>query len=1020
MNFWQGVLQGYQTAYNANPTPANLLTFQTEVANFILLVIEGAQNTAAGQDITTMIDKETVASYFTNELTANGIVYTPGVANPSAEQIAINKEAHLVVMETDTTGHPVLEVEAEIQAFIALLHTTNETFTLTVGQDTFTTGTGNDTYNAPLAGVFGNQNTLTNLDKIVDSGPNNVLTAGFEGSFSAANGVTIQGVQTWNIENIGTHGVVTIAGAISGLTSLTYNDNFGNNSLEIGTNLSPIQLPTGVPASGFNLTVENALGSAKNHAEVDLKFATTALSGTDTINVTANVVGNSKDNDLDDAFGIAAGAPAHGAVAAVGFATWNVLSEGVGVSSVNDIALGGDGSKTATTLNVTDDGSTTIIYATKGSDSGGAADWADLKVINAAALDGNLGTTGQLTITGGETTADSNGAGLLADNHTALTSVTGGTGADVFDLSASTWSKTTTVAIDNVSINGGANTTGQNSLFDANAVAGSDSGIGTVVELSQTEVTTISDAYAGTTGAFAEWMGVTNLLIVTNDTKDAIAINMDDFPGTNIVTLANGHSGNWVPEVGNIAITNAADGFTFNFQDVQAAGNFSIVGIGGSGSTATINYGTGYLDTDPVGTTGAGAQTFVSTGIDNVDANLFGASGLTASENTVYAGGIVAVGVNGGTGETLTVDSNVGLALAYDGHSILSDTTLALFGGVETTTVTPPFITTWSETGTLDLKGTAEYWLGVTNASTIDDSVKTAPLNMEAPGDAIDYGQSGVTVTADGADSILQGNLDIHGIISVDVGNDTLTDTAGGVTFYGNGDADTITMGDGVTNANDVVFGEFDLNGTALRLDVETFGVTTPGFWGAPSGTFGNQGTSTSVDLTTITGFTVGSDNLTFNVSAWVGVHLVDGASALANHAITDANASGSTVFLGTAGLTLGVGSAATTTGHVDLILDGINAQNFANAAALAASIGTTGVGNFILGHAPTGGGVDLLVAYNTGTAVNIADVHISGTSTNTGADTVTASDMVSLVGVTSLASLGTTANATHIVFDHV
>ena len=47
-----------------------------------------------------------------------------------------------------------------------------------------------------------------------------------------------------------------------------------------------------------------------------------------------------------------------------GFATWNVNS--TGANALNDIALGTLGSTAATTLNVTDDGSATIIWADQG------------------------------------------------------------------------------------------------------------------------------------------------------------------------------------------------------------------------------------------------------------------------------------------------------------------------------------------------------------------------------------------------------------------------------------------------------------------------------------------------------------------------------------------------------------------------------------------------------------------------------------------------------------------------------
>ena len=788
---------------------------------------------------------------------------------------------------------------------------------------------------------------------------------------------------------------------------------------------------------------------------VDLIFATNAFTGTDTINVTANIVGNNG-MGLDDTYGIAAGAPGHGSVSAIGFQTWNVYSEGVGVSSENNIALGADGAQTATTLKVTDDGSTTIIYATNISGSNGAADWANLTTIDAS------GTTGQLTITGGETHSNPMGAGLLADNTTMLSTVIGGSGPDVFDLSSSTWaatagSKYTGEIIDQVSINGGGNTTGTNSLYDSNDVVPGQ-GLGTVVELSGAEVNTITAAYPGLTGAFAEWTGVPTLYIVlpygevstgaeesgvyaanTPPPPLDLNINWADFPGTGTITLANSHSGNWLT-VGDVTITNAPTDGMFNFQDVQSAGDFSITGIGGVGDTDTITYGTGYLSTDPVYD-----SSFTSLNIDNLNVYVYGASDLTTNQTSVYNGGIVDVGNSGneagsGGGTILTIHSNVGLDLADNGHNeTLSVDTLTLFGGTETITTLPSFTVTWSDTGTVNLDGTAEYWLGVTNASTINDNVSTEPLIMNAPGDAIDYGIGGVTVTADGKDSQLQGNLDIvhfgsgsyggsggsggsgydGGVNFTSTGDDTLTDTAGHTTFYGAGGTDTINLGGGTNN---VVFGEYSLNGSTHILLVTEGTGTDPGFWDAAqndlggshgpdtgngTGTFDN---STSNDTTTIYNFDLGSDVLTFNVSAWAGSHLVDAASA-SNAAITDSSNLTATQYLGTPGIALGT----TSSGHVDLILDAI--QTFSSASQLAAAIGTLGVGDFILGAVPPSKGEDMLVAYSNGTDITIADVHVTGSYADTGKDTVTAYDMVHLVGITSLANLATN---TVIDFAHV
>ena len=332
----------------------------------------------------------------------------------------------------------------------------------------------------------------------------------------------------------------------------------------------------------------------------------------------------------------------------------------------------------------------------------------------------------------------------------------------------------------------------------------------------------------------------------------------------------------------------------------------------------------------------------------------------------------------------------------------------------------------------------------MTNATTINDTVGTEALLMNAPGDAIDdtasqggspTGLSGVTVTAAGADSLLQGNLDIYhfgsgsyagsgasgdyvpgGTTFTAIGNDTLSDTSGNTYFYGNGGQDNITLGAG---GNTVVFGMYSINGDGsqtsgalLQLITEGTEASAPGFWGNGSnfpggGTpDGGGGFSTTSDsITTITGWTLGSDTLQFNVLAWAATdaQLVDGVTLAQIPA--NAVSEGFSQYLGTPGITLGPAGPPGSPAHVYLVLDAI--QIYANASDLAAGIEAGGIGNFLLGATPTIP-VDILVAYSTGADINIADVHIHGTNANTASDTITASDMVQLVGLTSLANLGT------------
>jgi hypothetical protein len=629
-----------------------------------------------------------------------------------------------------------------------------------------------------------------------------------------------------------------------------------------------------------------------------------------------------------------------------------------------------------------------------------------------------------LTVTGGELSY-----GLLASNTSALVTVYGGSGADVFDLTASMWTAT---ELAGVTINGNfatntPNTTGTNFFVNSDdapayVTASGGAGTGTVVELNCTEIGTISaiatDAFGG------GWSNVPTLYdVAVGSGLGTVSgnINMADFPGTGIVTLANTHSGNYV-DAGNISVTNAPNDFIFNFQDVQSAGNFAIVGVGGVGDTATINYGTGYLSTDPVD----GSESFSTQGIDNVIVNVFGESGLTLSTNPVYLKGIVAVANSTGA-EVLTIDSNVGLQLANDGtNAVVSHDTLSLFGGVESTTVLPPFITSWTETGTLDLTGTGFIWLGVTNASTIDSS--GGGQFWMGPDDAIDYGTNagtasanivGDVVTANGGDDIVQGTLDHNR-----TGNDVLTDLSGDTVFLGDGGSDQIFMGQGNGLDNEVYFGIYSINNTNKDMQIGGAGFANAGFWGnnnsggpqsiatMAAGTANGWSSDlihtagTGFDITQVNGFALGTtddDQLWFNPNSW---DHGSGNGALVTGGLTDVSASLTTVgFTSTQNGSLTGGQLTATTNFLLYSTLG----TVPDAASLAADL--SGPAGYIEFTTPTTSGTQyhMLVAFGDGSNIHIADVDFIGNgSASTQGMTIYASDMVELMGQSSLLTLGT------------
>src|SRR5271169_1076501 len=182
LGFWRGQIL---------PVINNPAALAQELGVFILQVALGAQPS----DASVLQAKVTVADFMTQQFTQHGVLF--GNDGSEADQFA-----HTVI--ADVHGPADVPTQEAAAAQFAIAPPTGSTFELTVGQDHFT-GTGLDTVNGPLAGVFGNQPTLTDFDNLVSTGGQffpSVLNASFDGD-AHAQGVNIVGFQTWNIVNDG-------------------------------------------------------------------------------------------------------------------------------------------------------------------------------------------------------------------------------------------------------------------------------------------------------------------------------------------------------------------------------------------------------------------------------------------------------------------------------------------------------------------------------------------------------------------------------------------------------------------------------------------------------------------------------------------------------------------------------------------------------------------------------------------------------------------------------------------------
>ena len=860
----------------------------------------------------------------------------------------------------------------------------------------------NITVNAPLSGIGGFQPSLTSGDVIqLQSTQANALNANFNGG-STVTGVTIQNAQTWTINQAG-GGSVFIQGApaaIDGVTTLTFNGNGLNaENLQVGIPGAGIDRTTA--ASGFNLNISNVASNPVTGI-VTVYFDPLSFHGGDQINVHANAVTNTLGGTVTSqpaALFINAGSGG-----AAGFATWNVNS--TGANSVNDIALGALGSTAARTLNITDDGSTTIIW----NDAGGA-EWAGLTTINAA------GTTGALTVTGGEFGPN----GLLSGDTTALTMVQAGSGTDLFDLSAYAGS---TAQVAGLSIFG--------------------SSIGTTtIELNNAEINKISGVAQN---AFANWQNVAVLDDVgspgTAHGEVGGPFNMADFPGTLTVSLLSSSSGLNPDQTAPIVVTKAPDGLNFDFNSTDQHGNnFSVAGsdtAGGAANVVNVNYGAFPNANDSTGT-------FASSNFDHVNINLTGAVAFPELVN-FYFNGLAAV-ANADGAETMTI--NASLTHGGGGVEVLvgNVTSQALGGGQGVTllggpiVVSPPFAT-FTDTGTLDITGTDKVVVGVTNASTIA-STTTGPFWMSAPDDVNSGGahlwtaQNHDTVSSTSAGSLLQGTLIGTGPADLTPGTgvDSLTDLAGGTSFFGDGGADNITIGGG---GNNIHIGEFVLNinfGTDTPIvdqqTVDAAGDASLGFWGATtngqaiSGSgaaiFGTAAVGgTSADMTTVTGFTIGAsgDALTFH-SASFGGGLTDPAT-MGHLSPLPTTAAGDAFAIGFAGESIPANPPGAQ--DVRIVLDEIS--QFSSASDLAHSLVTPTVGDITLAKGVAAHtSIDILVAYEVagGGAINVAEVMVDNTTGGTLTSTaaagmhVYAQDLVHLTGISfGLTELGINAGEIH------
>ena len=886
--------------------------------------------------------------------------------------------------------------------------------TLTVGQDTVIKQ-GQITVSAPLAGVFGNQATLTNADSITDSGPGSeksVLNATFDGS-ATANGLNVDAIPTWNIQQTA-NGTVRLSGGIlgssntiTGLTTLNYNDNGFGGSLDVGTAVLPILPTTGGTFDGFQLTVANAPVRGGGAHDVDVSMSKTGFTAAgQAITVTADAVGTG--TDFDHAYGIGAGSPT------VGFTTWNIASDvASGPSLFNNLRIGADGNSSATKIVLTDDGSNTILWSA-GSDVSGSqnTDWQNIKDVNLS------GTTGWVTLTG----AESGSEGLLNSDTTALVTIEGGKGNSLYDLSSLT-PATVNAAV--FSIQGGSSTTGDSIVEFNNAAITGATHLINITNISA--LNDASDSQGGTINmAFWAQQGVPGAgpgLIPLN-TAFALPAGGAAPAGFQLLQLLGADSGASTDQTANLTIENGPAQFAINAQGMGDSGDFNFKITQGPIINTNSTLDVWVADSHTGSSLGGPAEVNIS---NYTATNVF----LPTTD------GIVKLGTTSFTDTPVFTVTNASLTFADNNADTGASPDTLKLGNIYGTAITGAFTDIGQTSVTLDAtapttvtdKGAGTFEIGGLDASVLN-AVTTHELIMNLPG--TDWAD-GITVTGSdvgvgGGNNLLQGTTgtlthtaaapfagNAPAFIGA-VGNDTITGGQHADNIFGMGGNDVIHLNSAGTGAatDSTVWLNF-YNETTLGGAPTTFVQAVTDIVGGAQTFVNGYGT----DTTHVTGFVAGPAGDTVNIGFAGWAHSVGGLTG-GGTAFGLEVANGS-AFVGAGAATLGsiVTLPGTDPGAVSVTLDGIT--TYGSAAALQTGLTTTGAILFNGGATLAAHSVfDVLVAYGTGTGVDIADVTLFNNHaapnpvlTNNGLITVSVHDLVDLAGVRWAASTRTTSSST-------
>ena len=256
----------FKDLFNRTANPAGLSfwshaidSHQVSMGLAALAILEGAQQNSSAQgliDQQTIANKVTVAESFTmtlGELTSQIVAYHGPVAAEDARLMLAGVGA--------TTNTANFDVQTTINHFTI---NGSNAYNLTVAPETLVGGPYNNVFNGILdnaAGLAagGQAQTLVANDSITGGAQNNTFNItdfGIDGVTTIPGGVTVNGVQTWNISSL--EAVSGDFSAWPGLTMLNVKDSTGDDAIVVGGQVSVSAIDTAGNVSvqgGTNVTV---------------------------------------------------------------------------------------------------------------------------------------------------------------------------------------------------------------------------------------------------------------------------------------------------------------------------------------------------------------------------------------------------------------------------------------------------------------------------------------------------------------------------------------------------------------------------------------------------------------------------------------------------------------------------------------------------------------------------------------------------------------------------------------------